>query len=51
MDQPPAVAFTAFVDMWPRATEMEIDTTLCAIGAGRALTFDFAYLHNSINRD
>ena len=24
MDQPPAVAFTAFADVWPRATETEI---------------------------
>ena len=39
MDQPPAVAFTAFADVWPRATETEIGAALCAIGAGRALTF------------
>ena len=38
MDQAPAVAFTAFVDVWPRATETEIGATLCAIGAGRTLT-------------
>ena len=37
MDQPPAVAFTAFADAWPRATEMEIGAALCAIGAGRTL--------------
>ena len=24
MDQPPAVAFTAFADAWPRAIETEI---------------------------
>ena len=37
MDQPPAVAFTGFADVWPRATETEIGTALCAIGAGRIL--------------
>ena len=36
MDQPPAVAYTAFADVWPRATEAKIGTALCAaIGAGR----------------
>ena len=39
VDQPPAVAFIAFTDVWPRATAMEIGAVLCAIGAGRALTF------------
>ena len=39
MDQPPVVAFTAFADVWPRATETEIGAALCAIGAGRTLTF------------
>ena len=39
MDQPLAVAFTAFADVWPRATETEIGAALCAIGAGRSLTF------------
>ena len=39
MDQPPAVAFTAFANVWPRATEMKIGAALCAIGAGRTLTF------------
>ena len=39
MDQPPAVALTAFADAWPRAFEMEIGTALCAIGVGRTLTF------------
>ena len=34
---PPAVAFTAFADVLPRATETEIGD-LCAIGAGRTLT-------------
>ena len=41
MDQPPpAVAFTAFADVWPRANEMEIGAALCAIVAGRTLAFD-----------
>ena len=40
MDQPPAVAFTAFADLWPRAPETEIGAALCAIGAERTLTFD-----------
>ena len=35
MDQPPAVAFTAFTDAWPRAIETEIGAALCAIGAGK----------------
>ena len=39
VDQPPAAAFTAFADMWPRATETDIGATLCAIAAGRTLTF------------
>ena len=38
--QLPAVAFTAFADAWPRATETEIGATLCTIGAGRTWTFD-----------
>ena len=37
MDQPPAVAFTAFADRWPRATKAEIGAALCAIGTGRTL--------------
>ena len=37
MDQPPAVAFIAFTDVWPRATETEVGAILCAIGAGKAL--------------
>ena len=41
MDQPPAVAFTAFADVWPRATETEIGATLCAIDAGRILTLEW----------
>ena len=41
MDQPPAVAFTAFSDEWPRAIEAEIGAALCAIGAGK--DFDFAF--------
>ena len=40
MDQPTAVAFTAFADVWSRATETEVGAALCAIGAGRTLTFD-----------
>ena len=38
VDQPPAVAFTAFADVWPRAPETEIGAALCAIGTGRTLT-------------
>ena len=38
MDQPPAVAFTAFTDVWPRATESEIGPAIGAIGAGRTLS-------------
>ena len=41
MDQPPAVALTAFADAWPRAIETEIGAALCAIGAGRTLTLTF----------
>ena len=39
MDQPPAVALTAFADAWLRARETEIGAALCAIGAERTLTF------------
>ena len=39
MDQPPAVASTAFADVWPRATETEIGAALCTIGAGKTLPF------------
>ena len=42
MDQPPAVAFTAFAGAWPRAIEMEIGGALCAIGAGKDFDFDFS---------
>ena len=35
VDQSPAVAFTAFADVWPRATETEIGAALCAIGVRR----------------
>ena len=35
MDQPSAVAFTAFVGACPRAIETEIGATLCAISAGK----------------
>ena len=38
MDQSPAVAFTAFADVWPRATETEIDAALSDIDAGRTST-------------
>ena len=37
MDQPLAVAFTAFADAWPRAIETEIGAALCAIGRGKGL--------------
>ena len=39
MDQPPAVAHTAFADAWPRAIETEIGAALCANGRGK--DFDF----------
>ena len=43
MDQPPAIAFTAFADAWPRAIETEIGAALCAIGCRDDfdLTFHF----------
>ena len=44
MDQPLAVAFTAFADVWPRATETEIGAALCTIGAGRTLTLTILIL-------
>ena len=37
VDQPPAVAFTALADAWPRAIETEIGAALCAIGYGKGL--------------
>ena len=40
VDQPPAVAFTAFADVCPGATETEI-------GAGRILTLTFESCLNS----
>ena len=42
MDQPPAVAITAFADAWLRAIETEIGAALCAIkrGKGFQLFFD-----------
>ena len=46
MDQPPAVAFTAFADVWPRAIETEIGTALCTIGRGK--DFDFFSLFDQI---
>ena len=39
MDRSPAVASTAFADVWSRATETEIGAALCAIEAGMTLTF------------
>ena len=38
MDQPPAVAFTAFADTWPRAIETETVAALCAIGREKGLS-------------
>ena len=35
MDQPPAVAFTAFAYAWPRAMETEIGAAQCATDVGR----------------
>ena len=40
MDQPPAVALTAFTDAWPRDIETEIGSALCAIGRGKDFDFD-----------
>ena len=45
MDQPPAVALTAFADAWPRAIETEIGAALCAIGHGK--DFDLTHLCTS----
>ena len=48
MDQPPpAVAFTAFADAWPRAIETEIGATLCAIWRGKDFDFDLVFRHVS----
>ena len=41
MDQPPAIAFTAFADAWPRSIETEIGAALCAIGRGKDCDFFF----------
>ena len=41
VDQPSAVAFTAFADVWPRATETEMGAALCAIGVGRTLNMTY----------
>ena len=49
VDQPPAVAFTAFADVWSRATETEIGAALCAIGAGSGKDFDFDLQKHCIN--
>ena len=35
--QPPAVAFTAFADSWPRGRETEIGATVYTIGRGKGL--------------
>ena len=43
MDQPSAVVVIAFAVVWPRAMEMEIGTTLCAISVGRTLTLLILY--------
>ena len=52
MDQPPAAAFTAFADVWPRAIEMEKGAALYAIGAGNTMTFFlFKWLTNLMNID
>ena len=48
MDQSPAVAFTAFTDMWPRAMETEIGAALCTTGVGRNFDFDLLYIKISI---
>ena len=45
---PPAVAFSAFADVWPRATETEIGAALCANAPGRTLTCDF--IESNVNR-
>ena len=37
IDQPSAVAFTAFADAWPMAIETEIGAALCAIGREKGL--------------
>ena len=50
MGQLPAVAFTALVDVWPRATETEIGAALYTIGAGRILNFfDYVNFRTNIN--
>ena len=46
MDQPPAVAFTAFADSWPRAIETEIGAALCATGRGKGLCLDWGFVVN-----
>ena len=40
---PPAVAFTAFADAWPRTIETEIGAALCAIGRGKGLLLFLTY--------
>ena len=40
MDQPHAVAFTAFADAWPKTMETEIGDAQCVTGAGRNFDFD-----------
>ena len=44
VDQPPAVALTAFADAWPWAIETEVGAALCAIGHGK----DFVFLTDSL---
>ena len=39
VDQPPAVAFTAFVDVWPRATGNEDRRLPVGHGCGRIIEF------------
>ena len=45
-DEPPAVAFTAFADVWPRAIETELGATPCAIGARRTSTLALTFFCN-----
>jgi len=44
VDQTPAVAFTVFLDAWPRARETEIGAALCSIDVGK----DFDCLLNAL---
>ena len=58
MDHPPAVAFTAFADVWPRATGNGDRRRPCAIGAGGTLINAFRltkffriniYMHSKVS--